>query len=233
MEDMAAQGILPPIMTDMLLMLNLVLSVILMFAVAYLLMTRQQNDKIRKINDRLKKISNELKLLDGKIRDMKPPRKVDSVPAAEPFGINPNEPREEMSESSGVWRRFVEDYNHIAASMQVPGQLKACQKFVEDNGLRLLQYSGMMNFTPALDVEESGYWLWKFPDSNQYAVVPNPMKPCTEEVYERGGLKIVFAMNYKDGIYKKYVVDTPAIFSIDGANHWQVKDPGVIDLERK
>ena len=118
--------------------------------------------------------------------------------------------------------------------MMVPGQLKACQKFVEDNGLRMLKYAGMMNFIPALDVEDSNFWLWKIsPDLNQYAVVPNPMKPCDNELYERGGLKIVFAMNYKDGIYKKYVVDTPAIFTIDNSNQWKLQDPGVVDLERK
>ena len=233
MEETAAQGFFPPVMTDMLVIMSLVFNVLLLIVCAYLA-TRNNNSEIKKLDDKIKKVSNELRKLEEKVQELKPPKKVDTVPEAHPFGINPNEPRENPSDVSQVWKRFVENYNHIAASMMVPGQLKACQKFVEDNGCRMLQYAGMMNFIPALDVEESNFWLWKMsPDSNQYAVVPNPMKPCTEELYERGGLKIVFAMNFQDGIYKKYIVDTPAIFKIDGANHWQLKDPGVVDLARK
>ena len=234
MEEPVAQGFFPPMLTDMLVMLSIVLNVILMFAVAYIVLTRNQSEKFKKLEDKIKRCANDLKILEDKVRELKPPKKVDTVPIAEPFGINTNEPREDPSDVSALWKRFVENYNHIAASMMVPGQLKACQKFVEDNGLRMLQYAGMMNFIPALDVEESGFWLWKMsPDLNQYAVVPNPMKPCTTELYERGGLKVVFAMNYIDGIYKKYIVDTPAIFTIDSSNHWKLQDPGVVDLARK
>ena len=234
MEETTVQGFFPPMMSDMLIMLSIVLNVILMFAVAYLMLTRNQDGKFRQLDDRIKRVANDLKILDEKVRGMKPPKKVDTVPEAQPFGINPNAPREDPSDPSGIWKRFVDNYNFLAASMMVPGQLKACQKFVEDNGLRMLKYAGMMNFIPALDVEDSNFWLWKIsPDLNQYAVVPNPMKPCDNELYERGGLKIVFAMNYKDGIYKKYVVDTPAIFTIDNSNQWKLQDPGVVDLERK
>ena len=234
MEETTVQGFFPPMMSDMLIMLSIVLNVILMFAVAYLMLTRNQDGKFRQLDDRIKRVANDLKILDDKVRGMKPPKKVDTVPEAQPFGINPNAPREDPSDVSSIWKKFVDNYNFLAASMMVPGQLKACQKFVEDNGLRMLNYAGMMNFIPALDVEDSNFWLWKIsPDLNQYAVVPNPMKPCDNELYERGGLKIVFAMNYKDGIYKKYVVDTPAIFTIDNSNQWKLQDPGVVDLERK
>ena len=234
MEETTVQGFFPPMMSDMLIMLSIVLNVILMFAVAYLMLTRNQDGKFRQLDDRIKRVANDLKILDDKVRGMKPPKKVDTVPEAQPFGINPSAPREDTSDVSSIWKKFVDNYNFLAASMMVPGQLKACQKFVEDNGLRMLNYAGMMNFIPALDVEDSNFWLWKIsPDLNQYAVVPNPMKPCDNELYERGGLKIVFAMNYKDGIYKKYVVDTPAIFTIDNSNQWKLQDPGVVDLERK
>ena len=233
-ETVATQGILPPMMADMLLFLNIAMSVVIMFAVAYLALTRNQDSKFRNLEDKIKRVANDLKILEGKVQEWKPPKKVDTVPFAEPFGIKPGAARTNPSDNSNLWRDFVEDYNHIAASMLVPGQLKACQKFVEENNLRMLQYAGMMNFVPAVEVEDSNFWLWKMSqDSNLYAVVPNPMKPCDETLYERGGLKVVFAMNYKDGTYKKYVVDTPAIFTIDGANHWKLKDPGVVDLARK
>ena len=234
MEETVAQGFLPPTLTDMLVMLSIVLNVLLLFGFFYIVVTRNQDGKFKKLDDKIKRVANDLKILEDKVRELKPPKKVDTVPEAVPFGINLNEPREDPNDTSGVWKKFVENYNFLAASMLVPGQLKACQKFVEDNGCRMLQYTGMMNFIPALEVEDSNFWLWKMsPDSNQYAVVPNPMKPCTSELYERGGLKIVFAMNFIDGIYKKYIVDTPAVFTIDGSNHWQLKDPGVVDLARK
>lgn len=230
MEE-TATGILPPILADVLLFLNIAISVMLMFAVAYL-MTRNDKSELRQLDGKIKKLSQEVKALEEKLRE-KPQKKVDTVPKAEPFGINPRLPREESADMSKLWKRFVEDYNHIAASMLVPGQLKACQRFVEENELRMLQYSGMMNFLPTMEVEESNYWLWKIPSEKIYAVVPNPMKPCDEELYERGGLKMVFAINYKDGVYKKYVVETPAIFTIDETNRWKLKDPGVVELERK
>ena len=234
MEETVAQGILPPTMSDMLVMLSVVLNVLLLFGFFYLALTRNQDGKFQKLDDKIKRVANDLKILDDKVQAMKPMKKVDTVPKIEPFGINSDAPRENPNDNSKVWKKFVENYNFLAASMMVPGQLKACQKFVEDNGCRMLQYAGMMNFIPALDVEESNFWLWKMsPDSNQYAVVPNPMKPCTSDLYERGGLKIVFAMNFQDGTYKKYIVDTPAIFTIDGSNHWKLKDPGVVDLARK
>lgn len=231
MEE-TATGILPPMMSDVLLFLNIAISVMLMFAVAYLI-TRNNNSELRQMDGKIKKLTQEVKALEEKLRE-KPHKTVDTVPEAEPFGINPRQPREESEDMSKLWKTFIEDYNHIAASMLVPGQLKACQKFVEENELRMLQYSGMMNFIPTTEVDESNYWLWKIPQQQKlYAVVPNPMKPCDEELYERGGLKMVFAINYKDGIYKKYVVETPATFTIDSSNRWTLKDPGVVGLERK
>ena len=234
MEETALQGFLPPMMADALLLMNIAMSVVLMFACAYLA-TRNNNSEIRQLNDKIKKLSRDLKDLEDKVGNSKPQKKVDSVIEVEPFGFNPRLPRQDPNEvTEGAWKKFVDNYNLIAASMLVPGQLKACQKFVEENELRMLQYSGMMNFIPATEVGESNYWLWKMPnEKNLYAVVPNPMKPCDEELYERGGLKMVFAINYKDGVYKKYIVETPAFFTIDNTNRWKVKDPGVVNLERK
>jgi len=230
MEE-TATGILPPILSDVLLFLNIAISVMLMFAVAYLV-TRNNNEELRQMNGKIKKLSNEVKSLEEKLKE-RPQKKVDTVLTAEPFGINPNLPREDPNEMSGVWKKFVENYNLIAASMQVPGQLKACKKFVDDNELRMLQCLGTMNFMPATEVEESNYWLWKIPSEKLYAVVPNPLKPCTEELYEQKGLKMVFAINYKDGTYGKYIVETPAMFTIDESNHWKLHEPGVVKLERQ
>ena len=118
--------------------------------------------------------------------------------------------------------------------MAVPGQRKACEKFVDDNGLKMLMYGGMMTFMQAVDVEESNYWAWKIPETqNQYAVVPNPMKPCDDDIYSRGGLKETFASNYKNGTYKKYAVTLPAIFLCSAGENWHLKQPGTLNLERQ
>ena len=76
MEETTVQGFFPPMMSDMLIMLSIVLNVILMFAVAYLMLTRNQDGKFRQLDDRIKRVANDLKILDEKVRGMKPPKKV-------------------------------------------------------------------------------------------------------------------------------------------------------------
>ena len=117
--------------------------------------------------------------------------------------------------------------------MMVPGQEKACQKFIDDNDLSTIKFGMTGNFLPAVTVNDSNLWAWKTTTANTYAVVPNPMKPCTGELYEEDGMKSIFAMNFQNGIYKKYIVKVPAIFTIDEKNRWKLKDPGVVDLERQ
>ena len=238
MTETAAQGILSPVLSDALLFLNLALSVILLFAFAYLWTTRHQTGEIAQLKDRVKKISGDLKSLEEKVQEIKPQKKIETVPAPEAFGLDFNQRKEKAAApkipvGAQVWSKFIDDYNHIAGSMLVPGQAQACQKFVEENGLRMMMTGVTGNFLGTNSVDESNFWAWKIPESKTYAVVPNPMKPCTGELYEEGGLKNIFAMNFENGIYKKYEVKVPAIFTTDDKNHWQLKDPGVIELSRQ
>ena len=231
MEEVS-QGIIPPIIADVLVLLSLALNFVLMIAVAYLFATKSQDGKFNQLDKNIKKVAKDLKNLETKVSEIKPHKVVDTVPQAVPFGIDTSKPRvEENSDPSSKWASFVENYNYIAASMAVPGQRQACEKFVNDNGLKMLMYGGMMTFLPAFDVEESSFWAFKISDTD-YAVVPNPMKPCNDEVYNRGGIKETFAINFLDGVYKKYIVSVPAIFTLSSANQWLVKEPGVAKLER-
>lgn len=232
-ETAAVQGLFPPLMSDMMTLLSIALNILLMFAVAYLWATRNAGNNLKDVEEKIKKQANRIKKLEESVQEIKPHKVVDTVIEAEPFGIKPNEPREEPMDISVIGlQKFIEAYNHIAASMSVPGQLKACEKFVGDHGLRMLLYGGVMTFLPALDVEESNYWAWKIPEEQHlFAVVPNPMKPCDSNLNERGGLKMTFTTNFQDGVYKKYTVDTPAIFSDEG-NTWHLRNPGVLDLAR-
>ena len=74
MEETAVQGFLPPIMADALLLMNIAMSVVLMFACAYLA-TRNNNSEIRQLNDKIKKLSRDLKDLEDKVGNSKPQKK--------------------------------------------------------------------------------------------------------------------------------------------------------------
>ncbi len=223
----------------MMVILSLTLNVILLFAFAYLIATRGQNDNSLKLQTDIKKLSNDLKLLDSKVKDLQPKRAVTELPQVEAFGgFKAEEPPPEIPEDSGIdfsaMNPFVDAYNLLAASMSVPKQRQACEKFIKDNDLKMIRYGGMMNFLQAVDVEESNYWAWKIPNQkNLYAVVPNPMIPCDREVYERGGMNTTFEANYKDGVYARYVVLSPAIFAVDNANAWKIENVGELNLLRK
>ena len=240
MSETAAQGIISPVLSDTLTFLNIVLSIILMFAFAYLWTTRHQTGEIGRLNDKIKKLSSELKALENKVDNIKIPPKVETIPEAAPFGLDMNQRKEQAAAVAAkmkvpvgnqFWSRFIDDYNYIAASMLVPGQLQACQKFVDENELRTLRIGMTGNLLPVTTVEESLLWAWKNPKGSSYAIVPNPMKACTSEIYEQ--MKMIFAISYESGVYKKYIVKIPAMFVIDESNHWKLKDPGVIDLARQ
>ena len=235
MEQQAVQTLLPPMLSDMITLLGIVLSVLLLVAVAYLWTTRQQTDsEVKKVREEMKKLSKRITDLDQKVAELKIRKTVSELPPIEPFGKKFGEPEEPVAAPEKPWKKFIEAFNFLAASMQVPGQLKACEKFVGDNSLRMLAHGGMITkFLPAQDVEDSNFWAWKIPETNQYAVVPNPLIPCDNNLYEKSGMKETFALNYEEGTYKKYVVKLPAIFVCGDANSWQIREPGVIDLERE
>ena len=166
MEETAAQGILSPVLSDVLTFLSIILSIILLIVVSYLWSIKKRDgEDLDKMESELKKLAGKIRELEDKISTAtRPVKKVEEVPKITPFGIDPEQPRPSLVDKKPdgkAWSSFVENYNLIAASMSVPGQRKACEKFVADNGLRMLMYGGMMTFLPAVDVEESDYWAWK------------------------------------------------------------------------
>ena len=89
-----------------------------------------------------------------------------------------------------------------------------------------------MTFRPAIDAKDSLYWAFKC-SGEEYAVFPNPMNPCDENLYEFGGMKEIYTLNFEDGVYRKYFVKQPAIFVQDPLKGWMLKNSGVVNLERK
>lgn len=222
--------------SDALNFLSLGLGVVLLFAVAYLWSSNSNKTaELEGIQSELKRMKKTLSKLEDKVNVMREPKVVDEVPQAEPFGIDLTEPVETRITPLAPqepWLNFIDDYNKLAAEMQNPGQLMKCEKFVRNNKLRILTYGGSLTFRPAIDVKDSDYWAFKC-ELDEYAIVPNPMNPCDEELHEHGGLKEIFALNYQNGVYRKYFVKLPALFNFGADNTWQIKNPGVVNLERK
>lgn len=222
--------------SDALNFLSLGLGVVLLFAVAYLWSSNSNKTaELEGIQSELKRMKKTLSKLEDKVNVMREPKVVDEVPQAEPFGIDLTEPVETRITPLAPqepWLNFIDDYNKLAAEMQNPGQLMKCEKFVRNNKLRILTYGGALTFRPAIDVKDSDYWAFKC-ELDEYAIVPNPMNPCDEELHEHGGLKEIFALNYQNGVYRKYFVKLPALFNLGTDNTWQIKNPGVANLERK
>ena len=216
--------------------LALGLGVVLLFAVAYLWSSNSNKTaELERIQSELKRMKKTLTALQEKVNQIREPKVISEVPQAEPFGLDLSEPRNSSITPlapQDPWLNFVDDYNKLAEVMKNPGQLMKCEKFVREHKLRILTYGGAMTFRTAIDVKDSGYWAFKC-GLDEYAVVPNPMNPCDEELHEHGGMKEIYALNYQDGVYRKYFVKLPAIFDVNFEGVWQIKNPGVVNLERK
>lgn len=227
--------IMSPQMTDALNYLGLGLSILLLIVVAYLFIANsRKSDEIAKLQKEVARLRRDVNGLDERVNQIRQPKIIEDVPQVEPFGIDfstPNPGRMTPLEPQKPWLDFVAQYNELAETMSKPGQLKKCERFIHEHKLRILTYGGAMTFRPAIDAKDSSYWAFKC-SSEEFAVVPNPMKPCDEEFYAHGGMKETFALNYKDGIYRKYFVKLPALFEYDPTHGWKLTDSGVVNLER-
>lgn len=234
-----------PLMSDALNFLALGLSVVLLFAVAYLWSSNNtKTAELKQLQEDMRRVKKNLSTVEEKVNQIREPTVVADVQQAAPFGIDLSDVEEDDDLSQPLslkispkpappkpWLKFIEEYNKFSSTLAAPGELRKCEKFVQENKLKILSYSGTMNFRHAIDVKDSSYWAFKCPD-DEYAVVPNPMVPCDEELHEHGGIKEIYALNYQSGVYRKYFVKLPAIFTQDQAKGWTFKDAGVVNLER-
>ncbi|MBQ7454077.1 MAG: hypothetical protein IJS69_03385 [Selenomonadaceae bacterium] len=216
--------------------LALGLSVVLLFAVAYLWSSNStKSAQLAKIQSELQRMKRTLNALEEKVNQIRQPKVISEVPQIEPFGLDLSEPQlRDMTPLAPQvqWLDFVEQFNKLAVDPNVRGYLKKCEKFVRDNKLKILNYGGSMTFRPAIDARDSLYWAFKY-SGEEYAVVPNPMNPCDEHLCETSGIKEIFELNYEDGTYAKYSVKVPAIFTQDPLKGWMLKKTGVVNLDRK
>lgn len=233
------QGIFPPIVADVLIVLSIAVSIIALIGAA-LAITAQKSarDKLHRVDE-----------LEEEIRNLK------EELAAQPQqgkGGAPGKPADpplrkaapdaaELSAARQIWQDFVDDYNSLAASMNVPRADEACGAFIANYKAQILRLgdaraqaaSGQDDpvFVQADDVKTSGYWAWPLPGAtNRFVVVPNPLHGYTQELHEKGGMKETFASNYETGEFKLISVKIPAVFRQD-KKIWKIDQPGVIRLK--
>jgi len=229
------EAMVSPMISSALNFLALGLSVVLLFVAAYLWSSNSNKSaQIAKLQSDVQTMKKKLSRVEEKVNQLREPTVVSEVPQVEPFGLDLSEPRPlniTPLAPQDPWMDFVADYNKLAVEMAKPGQLTRCEQFVREHKLRALTYGGAMTFRPAIDVRDSSYWAFKCA-GEEFAVVPNPMNPCDEELHEHGGMKEIYALNYQNGVYRKYSVKLPAIFEHDHEKGWTLKNPGVVNLER-
>lgn len=148
------------------------------------------------------------------------------------------EPRQDAPEDNKApWKQFIDDYNNLAASMNVPRAMQACENFVKIHKLATLIFyerdkvTDQMKFAMVKEVMQSVYWAKMVPgEAGRYVVVPNPMAAYTSDLHDNGGMKETFASNYeKGGLYHQYQVKLPAMFKATLGN-WRVDKPGLLRL---
>lgn len=224
-------------LVDTLNFFSLGLSVLLLFAVAYLWSSNsRKSDELASLQGDMQRVKKSLRTLEEKVNEIRQPQVIADVPQAAPFGLDLSEHAEDSSKIAplapqAAWINFVAEYNELSADPSARGFLRKCERFIQENKLKILTYGGTMTFRPAIDAKDSLYWAFKCADE-EYAVVPNPMNPCDETIHEHGGMKEIFALNYEDGVYRKYFVKLPAIFLQDPLKGWVLKNPGVVNLDR-
>ncbi|MBR3458222.1 MAG: hypothetical protein IKH16_08735 [Selenomonadaceae bacterium] len=256
-------GVLPPMLRDVMVVLALVLAVLLLIAVAVLWSVQHQYKARLAVLDRL---TNDMKAVTAELRSLQAlimPPPLDDLPIElpkepeppkEPPREAPKEPppsspepqeQEPTTVKRSVWQNFVDDFNSLAQSMDVPKADVACENFVGLHKLVLLDciaHSGAnikgSQAEPIFAVEKSvkgsAYWAWPLPgEKGRYAVVPKPIISYDDNLHSEGGMKETFASNFENdpgSVYRHVSVKFPAIFKKEGEK-WKIEQPGLIRLE--
>lgn len=137
------------------------------------------------------------------------------------------------------WDDFLADYNLLAASIDGSAQSEeACERFFAIRalkGLICLDPAAQMNGKPApkfVEVAQAGkgaYWVYALDGSNEFAIVPNPLKGYTKALHEKGGMKETFASDFEEKDSSRIQVKLPALFSHDNGT-WMIQQPGIVKL---
>ncbi len=228
-------------------MFGLVLSLFLLFAAAYVIVSiRGIKGKLGKVNS----LERDVRALTKEIHSMRAVRQAKDSDDDESTG-EAGAPTESTTGGDGinieknVWLPFVEDYNKLAASLKEPMVNLAVQEFIEKNNLQALMcldHSAQPSprFVAAEETTAGNFWVWPIPNNKgRFVVVPNLAFPYGESLHFEGGMKETFASNYEElrkvdegkKDYNKMTVKLPAIFVHDeDTAPWIVEQPGLINV---
>ncbi len=238
-------AIFPPFAAQVMLILVGVISIVALVVGAYnysiIISGREEFNKIAELEREVKILHAEIKDIKGRIAEY---QLKDAVPLDKDLA-----PAETASQADGktaeeaqpeVWQQFVDDFNNLAASMDIPKAAEACANFVQANKLHLLvcvepqnQTAGARNpvYAPVDELDISNYWAWPVPGQDDaYVVVPNPLPEYDEKLHNEGGMKETFASNYETGTFHQIQVKLPARFQ-QQLGVWNIIQPGVIRVK--
>ena len=234
-----------PMVANIIIILAATISLVALVGVAYNYSILISNrDKFAKID----KFEHELKSLQQDVQEIRKHMTKAQLQAAAPIdkgvpvtAVNTQKNKTADKElQPEVWQQFVDDYNNLAKSMNVPKAEEACENFARDYKLHLLicvepeaQSAGSATpvYAPVDKVNLSNYWAWNVPGQPEdFAVVPNPFVEYNEKLHHEGGMKETFASNYETGSFREIQVKLPAHFS-QRLGAWKIVQPGVIRLK--
>lgn len=238
-------ALFPPMIANIILILVGTISVVSLIGVAYtysiILNSRKKIAKAEQLEHELHALQRDVQELKGHMAKTQLKEAVPIDRGVPQTAVNTvKSSKTEKGMQPEVWQKFVDDYNNLANSMNVPRAAEACENFVRSYNLNLLicvdnqsseSGSNTPMYAPVDKVELSNYWAWNVTGQPEdFAVVPNPLVEYDEKLHNRGGMKETFASNYERGSYKQIQVKLPAHFS-QHLGAWKILQPGVIRLK--
>ena len=229
-------ALFPPMAAHILLIFVGAISMVALVGIAYnYSLTRSTREKIARVEELerdVKILQRDIKVLQDRLPKDAIPDNTDTKPAVDKAagGAMAGNVKQE------VWQGFVDDYNNLANSMNIPKAAEACENFVRNNKVQLLvcvesqkaEDGKTLVYTAVDNVESSRYWAWNVTGKpDDFAVVPNPLIEYNEELHHKGGMKETFASNYETGSFKQVQVKLPAHFTLRQGK-WVIVQPGVI-----
>lgn len=237
-------ALFPPMVANVILISVGAISMVALVGVAYnyslTISSRKKVAKVEELEHEVKILQRDIKELKERLTKISPPEpaaqekvSVKSASSKAAGGI------EERNLKQEVWQGFVNDYNNLANSMNVPKAAEACENFVRNNKVQLLTCTSPQEgdggrtpvYTLVDTVADSKYWVWNVTGQTEdFVVVPNPLLEYNEELHHKGGMKETFASNYETGSFKQVQVKLPAHFT-QQQGLWKIVQPGVIRVK--
>ncbi|MBR3624417.1 MAG: hypothetical protein IKN43_13845 [Selenomonadaceae bacterium] len=226
-----APRLFSPMMADFILVFALLLIILLIAGTAYNFLKLQN---MKNHGKRIKTISGDLKAAVTEIHSINAylfpseEKKEQPKPPAKP----PKEENAPKTIKREIWQDFVDKFNNLANSMEVPKAAIACENFVKEHKLILLKLVEKTDNQPpkfALGEKGAPFWGWQIPgDSERFAVAISPEMKFDEKFQKDGGLKEMFASNFKDlKEIQKVEIKIPAIVTKKG-EEYTIEQPGLL-----